>query len=143
MFIIDDYINTHYQFLFEQNFLLDKKIEGDCYSSVLLMNSELKLLFRFIFEKEILSVSITSSKILYDDKYNKFNKFYDFFYVSKLLNPNLNFSDINSLLYPTIIKTYWDDICVFFNEEKVDESIKKLKVIEREYNKKRWEKYKK
>ena len=135
---IEDYIKTNFQFLLNQGFTFDMRIEESIFSSIILASRASELLFCFTSEKGMLSVSITSSKILDNDKYDCYSKYYDMFYVSKLLNPNLKFSDINYLLYPVLIKDHWDSIINLFNEEVLDENIKKLNEIARCYDKIRW-----
>ena len=140
MIIIEDYLKTNFHFLLNQGFTFDKKIEENMFSSSLLTSRVSELIFCFTFEKGILSVSITSLKILNNDKFNCYSKYYDMFYVSKLLNPNLKFSDITDLIYPDLIKDHWDTINNLLNEEVLDDNIKKLNKIAKSYDKIRWSK---
>ena len=99
MMSLNDKIQIEYNFLYAVGFVNESLIDnGELFSSLNYVDHESGLVFNFTVEKGITSVSVSTIDILSSKKYSKFNKFYDFLYVAKLLYPEKNFSELNTFL---------------------------------------------
>lgn len=134
-------IKKEYRFLLDSDFVINQSNEekGDLYSFVLL-ESKNGLVFCFFIEKSRLNVSVTTRKIL-DDAKNKMDKYFDMFYVVKLINPSISFSEINPSIYPKIIRENLWLLLNLFDNVTIKKTIKSINEIMKEYNKVRWKSY--
>ena len=136
---IIDYVKNEYSFLIERNFAIEDVIErGNLYSQACLTGSSANLIFCFTLEKGKLSVAVTSKHILNSKKYGKYSKYCDCFYLIKLLDPNIDFSDITPVIYPDFIQNNLNDLITLFNAEHTETTLKRLNKIIKEYDQIRW-----
>ena len=94
-----------------------------------------KIMLNFMIDRDVLSLAISTEEILNN---NKYNKYFDFFYVVKLLEPQLDFKDIHTDMYPNLLEKNIVTINNLFNKENEYSTISHLQRIIRDYNKIRW-----
>lgn len=132
-------IHTEYNVLYKNGFE-DKAIEdnGSLFSSVTCINKKTGMIFNFTVEKGMLSISLSAHEILNDKKINKYDKYIDLFYLVKLLNPFINFREINSSIYPSFINDNFNKLILLFDKKNINKTIKEINEISKNYNKIRW-----
>lgn len=96
------------------------------------------MIFNFTLEKGMLSISLSTDEILKDKKIKKYDKYIDLFYLVKLLNPSINFRKINFSIYPSFIKDNFNKLLLLFDKKNINETIKEINEISKNYNKTRW-----
>ncbi|KES11474.1 coagulase'like protein [Snodgrassella alvi SCGC AB-598-O02] len=96
------------------------------------------MIFNFTLEKGMLSISLSTDEILKDKKIKKYDKYIDLFYLVKLLNPSINFKKINFSIYPSFINDNFNKLLLLFDKKNINETIKEINEISKNYNKTRW-----
>lgn len=132
-------IYTEYNVLYKNGFE-NKAIEdnGSLFSSVTCINKITGMIFNFTLEKGMLSISLSTDEILNDKKIKKYDKYIDLFYLVKLLNPSINFRKINFSIYPSFINDNFNKLLLLFDKKNINETIKEINEISKNYNKIRW-----
>lgn len=127
--------NVLYKNGFENNAIEDN---GSLFSSVTCINKITGMIFNFTIEKGMLSISLSTYEILNDKKINKYDKYIDLFYLVKLLNPSINYKEINSSIYPSFINDNFNKLVLLFDKKNINKTIKDINEITKNYNKIRW-----
>lgn len=127
--------NVLYKNGFENNAIEDN---GSLFSSVTCINKITGMIFNFTIEKGMLSISLSTYEILNDKKINKYDKYIDLFYLVKLLNPSINYKEINSSIYPSFINDNFNKLVLLFDKKNINKTIKDINEISKNYNKIRW-----
>lgn len=130
-------IHSEYKILYELGFV-DELVnceKGFLFSYIDCLNPSSGLIFSFILEKGIITVHITTRTIL---ECNFLCKYYDFFYVLKLLYPSKDFFELETLSCPDVIAEEIERITDLFNDKNVSETIQQLILLQKEYSKVRW-----
>ena len=104
------------------------------FSSLKCVNQKIGIIFYFLIEKGILSITLTTNELLN----KKQSLYFDFFYVLKVLYPEKSFEEIKLLSYDKEISTNLPNIEKLFSEEQIEDTIKKINVAIKEYSKVRW-----
>ena len=134
MLNIEDEIFENYRILYDNGYM-NESVEdnGSLFSSLKCVNEKKGIIFYFLIEKGILSITLTTNELLNIKKI-----FFDFFYVLKVLYPEKSFEEIKLLSYDKEISTNLPNIEKLFNEEQIDDTIKIINVAIKEYSKVRW-----
>lgn len=134
MLNIEDEIFENYRILYDNGYI-NESVEdnGSLFSSLKCVNEKKGIIFYFLIEKGILSITLTTNELLNIKKI-----FFDFFYVLKVLYPEKSFEEIKLLSYDKEISTNLPNIEKLFNEEQIDDTIKIINVAIKEYSKVRW-----
>ena len=135
MLNIEDKIFEKYRILYDNGYM-NESVEdnGSLFSSLKCVNQKIGIIFYFLIEKGILSITLTTNELL--NKKQGF--FFDFFYLLKVLYPEKSFEEIKLLSYDKEISTNLPNIEKLFNEEQIDDTIKIINVAIKEYSKVRW-----
>ena len=134
MLNIEYEIFEKYRILYDNGYV-NESIEdnGSLFSSLKCVNEKKGIIFYFLIEKGILSITLTTNELLNIKKI-----FFDFFYILKVLYPEKSFEEIKLLSYNKEISTNLPNIEKLFNEEQIDDTIKIINVAIKEYSKVRW-----
>ena len=134
MLNIEDEIFENYRILYDNGYI-NESVEdnGSLFSSLKCVNEKKGIIFYFLIEKGILSITLTTNELLNIKKI-----FFDFFYILKVLYPEKSFEEIKLLSYDKEISTNLPNIEKLFNEEQIDDTIKIINVAIKEYSKVRW-----
>ena len=134
MLNIEDEIFENYRILYDNGYI-NESVEdnGSLFSSLKCVNEKKGIIFYFLIEKGILSITLTTNELLNIKKI-----FFDFFYILKVLYPEKTFEEIKLLSYDKEISTNLPNIEKLFNEEQIDDTIKIINVAIKEYSKVRW-----
>ena len=134
MLNIEDEIFENYRILYDNGYI-NESVEdnGSLFSSLKCVNEKKGIIFYFLIEKGILSITLTTNELLNIKKI-----FFDFFYVLKVLYPEKSFEEIKLLSYDKEISTNLPNIEKLFSEEQIDDTIKIINVAIKEYSKVRW-----
>jgi hypothetical protein len=135
-----DYIKKNYSFLLDQNFEIKNIIDNGNLFSTANLTGKSGLIFSFTLEKGEISLAISNQTILQNKKIVKYDKYYDMFYVTKLLDPKIDFSEITEKIYPNLIKKNIETLTSFLNDENLDKTLKAINKIAKDYDKIRWNK---
>ena len=135
MLNIEEKIFEEYRILYDNGYM-NESVEdnGSLFSSLKCVNQKIGIIFYFLIEKGILSITLTTNELL--NKKQGF--FFDFFYLLKVLYPEKSFEEIKLLSYDKEISTNLPNIEKLFNEEQIDDTIKIINVAIKEYSKVRW-----
>lgn len=135
MLNIEDEIFEKYRILYDNGYM-NESVEdnGSLFSSLKCVNQKIGIIFYFLIEKGILSITLTTNELLN----KKQGLYFDFFYVLKVLYPEKSFEEIKLLSYDKEISTNLPNIEKLFNEEQIDDTIKIINVAIKEYSKVRW-----
>lgn len=135
MLNIEDEIFEKYRILYDNGYM-NESVEdnGSLFSSLKCVNQKIGIIFYFLIEKGILSITLTTNELLN----KKQSLYFDFFYVLKVLYPEKSFEEIKLLSYDKEISTNLPNIEKLFNEEQIDDTIKIINVAIKEYSKVRW-----
>lgn len=135
MFDIEDKIFNEYRILYNQGYE-NVSIENNnaLFSSLKCVNETTGLIFYFSIEKGRVSITLTTNELLHQ----KEKVFFDFFYILKILYPKKNFEEIKLLSYPEEISTNLLNIENLFSKNQIDNTIKKINTVMKEYSKVRW-----
>ena len=134
MLNIEDEIFENYRILYDNGYI-NESVEdnGSLFSSLKCVNEKKGIIFYFLIEKGILSITLTTNELLNIKKI-----FFDVFYVLKVLYPEKSFEEIKLRSYDKEISTNLPNIEKLFNEEQIDDTIKIINVAIKEYSKVRW-----
>ncbi|MWP50271.1 MULTISPECIES: hypothetical protein [unclassified Gilliamella] len=132
-------IHAEYKVLYENGFK-DAAFEnnGSLFSSVNCINQKTGFIFNFTVEKGMLSISLSTEDILTDKSINKYDKYFDVFYLVKLLNPSINFNEITPSIYSSFIHDNFNKLLLLFDKKNICKTIKEVNEISKKYNKLRW-----
>jgi hypothetical protein len=132
-------IHSEYKILYENGFK-DTSFEnnGSLFSSVNCINQKTGFIFNFTVEKGMLSISLSTDDILTDKSINKYDKYFDVFYLVKLLNPSINFNEITPSIYSSFINDNFNKLLLLFDKKNICKTIKEVNGISKKYNKFRW-----
>ena len=135
MLNIEDEIFEKYRILYDNGYM-NESVEdnGSLFSSLKCVNQKIGIIFYFLIEKGILSITLTTNELLN----KKQSLYFDFFYILKILYPEKSFEEIKLLSYDKEISTNLPNIEKLFNEEQIDDTIKIINVAIKEYSKVRW-----
>ena len=135
MLNIEDEIFEKYRILYDNGYM-NESVEdnGSLFSSLKCVNQKIGIIFYFLIEKGILSITLTTNELLN----KKQGLYFDFFYVLKVLYLEKSFEEIKLLSYDKEISTNLPNIEKLFNEEQIDDTIKIINVAIKEYSKVRW-----
>ena len=134
MLNIEDEIFEKYRILYDNRYM-NESVEdnGSLFSSLKCVNEKKGIIFYFLIEKGILSITLTTNELLNIKKI-----FFDFFYILKVLYPEKTFDEIKLLSYSKEVSINLPNIEKLFNEEQIDDTIKIINVAIKEYSKVRW-----
>ncbi len=134
MLNIEDEIFEKYRILYDNGYM-NESVEdnGSLFSSLKCVNEKKGIIFYFLIEKGILSITLTTNELLNIKKI-----FFDFFYILKVLYPEKTFDEIKLLSYSKEVSINLPNIEKLFNEEQIDDTIKIINVAIKEYSKVRW-----
>lgn len=134
MLNIEDEIFENYRILYDNGYI-NESVEdnGSLFSSLKCVNEKKGIIFYFLIEKGILSITLTTNELLNIKKI-----FFDFFYILKVLYPEKTFDEIKLLSYSKEVSINLPNIEKLFNEEQIDDTIKIINVAIKEYSKVRW-----
>lgn len=134
MLNIEDEIFENYRILYDNGYI-NESVEdnGSLFSSLKCVNEKKGIIFYFLIEKGILSITLTTNELLNTKKI-----FFDFFYILKVLYPEKTFDEIKLLSYSKEVSINLLKIEKLFSEEKINNTIKQVNIIIKEYLKIRW-----
>ena len=134
MLNIEDEIFENYRILYDNGYI-NESVEdnGSLFSSLKCVNEKKGIIFYFLIEKGILSITLTTNELLNIKKI-----FFDFFYILKVLYPEKTFDEIKLLSYSKEVSINLLKIEKLFSEEKINNTIKQVNIIIKEYLKIRW-----
>ena len=134
MLNIEDEIFENYRIIYDNGYI-NESVEdnGSLFSSLKCVNEKKGIIFYFLIEKGILSITLTTNELLNIKKI-----FFDFFYILKVLYPEKTFDEIKLLSYSKEVSINLPNIEKLFNEEQIDDTIKIINVAIKEYSKVRW-----
>ena len=134
MLNIEDEIFEKYRILYDNRYM-NESVEdnGSLFSSLKCVNEKKGIIFYFLIEKGILSITLTTNELLNIKKI-----FFDFFYILKVLYPEKTFDEIKLLSYSKEVSINLLKIEKLFSEEKINNTIKQVNIIIKEYLKIRW-----
>lgn len=136
---LESKIQAEYKFLYDNGFINEPMIDNSqLFSSFNCEDHKSGLIINFTVEKSVLSIAISTKYILETKKFNRFNKFFDFLYVLKLLYPEIDFTDLKKTAYSKAIEDNLSEIKRLFSEANVGETVKKINELEKEYSKMRF-----
>ena len=135
MLYIEEKIFEEYRILYDNGYM-NESVEdnGSLFSSLKCVNQKIGIIFYFLIEKGILSITLTTNELLN----KKQSLYFDFFYILKILYPEKSFEEIKLLSYDKEISTNLPNIEKLFSEEQIDDTIKKINIAIKEYSKVRW-----
>lgn len=135
MLNIEEKIFEEYRILYDNGYM-NESVEdnGSLFSSLKCVNQKIGIIFYFLLEKGILSITLTTNELLN----KKQGLYFDFFYVLKVLYPEKSFEEIKLLSYNKEISTNLPNIEKLFSEEQIEDTIKKINIAIKEYSKVRW-----
>ena len=135
MLNIEDEIFEKYRILYDNGYM-NESVEdnGSLFSSLKCVNQKIGIIFYFLIEKGILSITLTTNELLN----KKQGLYFDFFYVLKVLYLEKSFEEIKLLSYDKEISTNLPNIEKLFSEEQIEDTIKKINIAIKEYSKVRW-----
>ena len=135
MLNIEEKIFEEYRILYDNGYM-NESVEdnGSLFSSLKCVNQKIGIIFYFLIEKGILSITLTTNELLN----KKQSLYFDFFYVLKVLYPEKSFEEIKLLSYDKEISTNLPNIEKLFSEEQIEDTIKKINIAIKEYSKVRW-----
>ena len=140
MMDLESKIQSEYKFLYDNEFINESRIDnGQLFSSFNCVDYKSGLIINFTVEKNLLSIAISTKYILESKKFNSFNKFFDFLYVLKLLNQDRDFIQLKNMVYSIAIKDHLSEIKTLFNDCNVNQTVKKINELEKEYSKIRFD----
>lgn len=129
-------IKEKYCFLLEKGYAI---VECSCKSIVYKQQSSSKVILNFMIDRDKLSLAISTEYILNNKEYGKYDKYYDFFYIVKMLEPKIAFKNIHTDMYPSCLENNLIKIMELFNQKHEKRTIAHLQKIIKRYNKERWE----
>ena len=134
MLNIEDEIFENYRILYDNGYI-NESVEdnGSLFSSLKCVNEKKGIIFYFLIEKGILSITLTTNELLNIKKI-----FFDFFYILKVLYPEKTFDEIKLLSYSKEVSINLPNIEKLFSEEQIEDTIKKINIAIKEYSKVRW-----
>ena len=135
MLNIEEKIFEEYRILYNNGYVNECfENKGSLFSSLKCVNQKIGIIFYFLIEKGILSITLTTNELLN----KKQSLYFDFFYILKVSYPEKSFEEIKLLSYDKEISTNLPNIEKLFNEEQIDDTIKIINVAIKEYSKVRW-----
>ena len=135
MLNIEEKIFEEYRILYNNGYVNECfENQGSLFSSLKCVNQKIGIIFYFLIEKGILSITLTTNELLN----KKQSLYFDFFYILKILYPEKSFEEIKLLSYDKEISTNLPNIEKLFSEEQIDDTIKKINIAIKEYSKVRW-----
>lgn len=97
-----------------------------------------KIILNFIIDRGHLSLAVSTEYILTNNEYSRYNKYYDFFYILKILNSKIAYEDIHTDMYSLCLEESLIEITEMFNQINIKETTRKLNEVIREYDRERW-----
>ena len=130
-----DKIKETYSFLLEEGYKIE---ECNNESIVYKRQDPSRVILNFIVDRDKLSLAVSTEDMLDNKEYDKYEKYFDFFYIVKMLEPEISFENIYPGMYSSCLKNNLIEIEKLFSVEHEERTINHLRKIIRRYNKERW-----
>lgn len=127
------HVQNEYSFLSSLGFETAVMTDNGTLLSVINLQNSSGFIFCFTVEKGAFSLAVTTQAILDSVDFGPYSKYFDMVYVTKFLEPSLNFSEINEKLYPIFIKENLGRIISLFDEREIENTLHSLKTITKKY----------
>ena len=128
-------IKEQYCFLLEEGYTI---AECNCESIVYKQQNSSRVILNFMIDRDKLSLAVSTEYILNNKEYGKYDKYYDFFYIVKMLEPKIAFENIHTDMYSSWLKNNLIKIIELFDQKHEKRTIAHLRKIIKQYNKERW-----
>lgn len=136
-----EHIKETYRFLLEEGYTLTEyhpQTEGRPTSMVYTPHDASGVIFEFMVDRGSISLAVTTEAILTHAAYGPYDKYYDFFYLVKLLEPARSYADIHPAQYAECLKRHFGRLVALFGSAQVQSTLTRLAQIMHQYNQWRW-----